>query len=603
LALIAGYVADRPQPTETLQQRVRTFLVVPGESSDDYVHQLISTRFGHLIVKHKSTYPIKPQIVSDDEGNVLVILGFILSGCVIDLLNAAVREGAGAVDESEGEFVAVFVEGSSGAVHIINDRFSSRPFYILRRNDGVYFSSNLAFLLTLAGVSYRPDVAGWLEVCAIGHTIGSRTTADGIERLRPATHLTISPGRVSAHQYWHLAHSPDPSLDPVGHSTEVFRAFRSGAERRARLAGRGVLALSGGLDSRLVAGALPKGTEYSAFTFIDIRGADATPQTRAAAAVAMALGLRHRIAPLPTSSQRSSVVIALTGGMRAYQHMANVMSYVDELKRLDARFLLGGGPGDVLAGSYIPSPAYLDATRTSECIEHACRQRAAAIRDATLIFRDEVVAAERQGVQDSLAESFASVTGPTAAHRITAWAMIYRQPAFTFTSVFHTHPDVSEAACHLDYNYSNLMLTLPASWLYRRRFYAYMIHAALPQLRHIPYANTGQLLCGQPPTHDLEQQTWGRRAAELMHSFSERVVRRLRPTPAASMLFGHAELLDEVQERMHSFSILKDTLDLARCDDLLDRTRAGRCPSEEILGVLVSLTTSATALPKEPAVH
>ena len=65
-------------------------------------------------------------------------------------------------------------------------------------------------------------------------------------------------------------------------------------------------------------------------------------------------------------------------------------------------------------------------------------------------------------MEDALTESFAAVGGPTAAHRVTAWAMMYRQPAFTFTSVLHTHPDVTEAFCHLDYRYTELMLRLPS---------------------------------------------------------------------------------------------------------------------------------------------
>ena len=48
-----------------------------------------------------------------------------------------------------------------------------------------------------------------------------------------------------------------------------------------------------------MAGALPRDTEYSAFTFVDIPGADSTPETRSAAAVCSALGLPHHVEALP----------------------------------------------------------------------------------------------------------------------------------------------------------------------------------------------------------------------------------------------------------------------------------------------------------------
>src|SRR5262252_7632445 len=72
--------------------------------------------------------------------------------------------------------------------------------------------------------------------------------------------------------------------------------------------------------------------------------------------------------------------------------------------------------------------------------------------------------------------------------------MMYRQPAFTFTSLIHNHPDVTEAFSHLDYTYCDLMLRLPADWLYKENFYTFMIYNSLPQLRYIIYANTGNLL-------------------------------------------------------------------------------------------------------------
>ena len=114
------------------------------------------------------------------------------------------------------------------------------------------------------------------------------------------------------------------------------------------------------------------------------------------AAVCAALGLPHRIQALPDRCARPADVIALTGGMRPYQHMAVVMAYVDEIRRRGMSYLLGGGPGDVLAGSYIPSPAYLDPRRVEAGIEDACRRRLARSRLWRLVFRDDVIAGDKR---------------------------------------------------------------------------------------------------------------------------------------------------------------------------------------------------------------
>ncbi|MEP7308711.1 MAG: asparagine synthase-related protein [Acidobacteriota bacterium] len=597
MALIAGYVAQQQQPTEAIRERVRSFSILPGESAAAYEQVVVASQFGHLIVKHKATYPIKPQIGSDAHGNTLAVLGFVLSGD--GLLARCARTTARALDECEGQFVAIYAEALTGAVHVVNDRFSSRPFYTIRRHDGTYFSSSVAFLLALSQAPYRPDAIGWLEACTLDHTLGTRTTADGVQRLRPATHLIITPEKVAERQYWRLEHRPDPSLNPASHSAEVFQAFRTSTERRAALVGKGVLALSGGLDSRLVAGALPANVDFSAFTFVDKANTDSTPETRAASAVSAALGLRHHVEALPDGFARPSEVIALTGGMRPYQHMAIVMAYIQEIRRMGAAFLLGGGPGDSLAGAFIPSQAYVDPARTAECIDNAYRRCLGHTRDWSLAFRDDVIEGSRRIVQDAIAESFATVGGPTAAHRITAWAMVYRQAAFTFTSVLHTHPDVTEAASHLDYRYTDLMLQLPASWLYQKAFYSYMIYQGLPQLRGIPYANTGALISGQPP-REIPRELPVRRMWDFAQSFGRRaagrLLRSITPERRRPSLFFKGALLDEVQECIHSIPTLRDIVDVQRCDDLVSRTRAGQCPSEQVLGCLSSLSLSSAIL-------
>ena len=234
-------------------------------------------------------------------------------------------------------------------------------------------------------------------------------------------------------------------------------------------------------------------------------------------------------------------------------------------------------------------------------MDEAVRLRVASIPGSSLVFREDVIRANRQAVEDELTNSLASAPGPTAAHRITAWAMTVRQPAFTFTSVLHTHPDVTEAAPHLGYRYADLMLQLPAAWLYRKAFYAYMIHLMLPELRHIAYANTGTVLSGRLPTLEVPVEPLARRTIGRAYSYGTRAVNRLMRTiqparSARSLLFSDAALLDHVQDCVHSLAAVRDVVDVQRCDELLERTRAGLCPSEEALGSLTAFCVSAASL-------
>ena len=163
-----------------------TFQSFPASRVATTEQAVIATRFGHVIIKHKSDYPIKPQIESDGDGNVLAMLGFVVSSeDTKTRLALAARTEARSLEECEGEFVAVFADAATGAVHIVNDRFSSRPLYTMRCGRELYFSSNLAFLLALAQASYRPDVIGWLQVRDRGPHPGDQNDGGG-SRAPPA---------------------------------------------------------------------------------------------------------------------------------------------------------------------------------------------------------------------------------------------------------------------------------------------------------------------------------------------------------------------------------------------------------------------------------
>src|SRR5215510_6054484 len=81
----------------------------------------------------RTAHPVQSQPCQDVHGNLLVVLGFLATDHGLPshehLLAGCVRDSVQVLEACEGEFVAMFVEGPSGKVHIVNDRFASRPFY------------------------------------------------------------------------------------------------------------------------------------------------------------------------------------------------------------------------------------------------------------------------------------------------------------------------------------------------------------------------------------------------------------------------------------------------------------------------------------------
>lgn len=582
-----------------MRGKLRSFTAFRGDSPESYKYVVLPFQFGHIFARYKGTGPVQVRL-GEAEAFSLVTLGFhdfcyeALGPDSLDPLAA-----------SEGEFVSLLLDRTDETVHIVNDRFSARPFYWVREGDTTAFSSNLLFLADLLGLPCRPDVLGWFEIFSYSHTLGERTNFEGVRRLPPASHLTVSRGGTVCRRYWRLMHETRHDLDAVEHAERTFAALQRSTAARAKLSEEGFVSLSGGLDSRLVAGTLPAESKFHLFTFGGCGAGEETADVKAARQIAAALNQPHRVAPLAEAhvSAVAEDAVRLTGGLTTLQHPAKTFGNLREMIA-GAGFKLGGGPGDSLASGFASGsihnirPEMAD-RQVYKFIVGRKKLSRGALRQ---IWRRDVVEAFYPKLDECMAECFASLSGETAAHRIAAWAMAYRQPAFTFTSPIHNHPDVTEASPHLGYDYADCMVQLPAEWIYQKNFYKFMVWHCLPELREVVYANTGKKLSGEIVKYTVSPR-------KRAFSFVERCipaawveyVRRAqsRPSPQKTLeyrlLQSDTKLLREIREMLHSFGALGEMLDIEACDDFLKRFESGVpepvCPAHdaEIVGGLATL--------------
>jgi hypothetical protein len=573
---------------------------LPSDAGTDFLTDVPRIRFGHLISKYKRGYRHRTPAIADQDGNLLVISGYLFpqGGDGADayrrLLSGCVETGGKALETCEGEFVGLFADGRSGALHIINDRFGACPFYFLQTGDRTLFASNLPFLRFLADRRLESDVLGWLQIFALKRTLGSRTHLGDVRRLLPASHVILSPEGTQEYQYWRLKHEVDEDPHPEDRARRVFDAFREATKRRAERLGKGIIALSGGLDSRLLAGALPVDSEFSAFTFVDSLDTADTREVRTAAEITRILGIPHVIKPIPRgalSPQMTRDIIALTGGLIPVQHTLKTMQCLSAIKRHGVDSQMGAAPAG-LRGRSVPSIEYLDPAKTYQCIRAHSRSQLEKGALLSRLFRRDVLREHYPQLAPSLMETFEAVEGPTAIHRLTAWSAVHAQTSFTFICPTHNHPDVTEAQPHLGYDYSDLMLRLPAAWLYEKAFYKFMIVQCLPQLREVVYANTGELLSGE--LNDIPSGAYSNFRG-FVRSLRARVpTLRRRKSFLYDLVRDSPELLSNVTEMVHSRS-LSEILDVEKCTQFVRDCRDGRIQGKnagedaEMLGALATM--------------
>lgn len=636
MSILAGYFSKsgKLDTAETIE-KAKSYSIMKDDNLAEYDNSNYKINFGHIIQKYKTGYPIQYKPCEDENGNFLAVLGYLknygLDENLNKLLGACKQDISYLANKLEGEFVLIYNEGRTGKVHIINDRFGSRPFYICNSGNIVYFSSNLAFLNYLSNSKYSNDILGCIQLFAYGRTVDQRTIFKDVKRLSAATHLTISKKSIEENRYWRLKCKPEVKIEPHDYSNKVYSVFREGAAFRANLSQKGVVALSGGLDSRLVIGAIPSEALFEAFTFIDSTDNIQTIEVKTAREVSRALGRKHHVELIPAQFifDNAEDIVKLTGGLGLMNDSAKTLSIINKIRAKGFDYLLGGGPGDVISGDVIPSQKYLDPSKTKECISDFLYHKSLGGKMIktylSLVFNENIINEYYSKLQTSLMDTLEFESGPTAAHMITEWYVNTGMPSTNFISPIHNHPGFTETFCHIDYEFCDLMCQLPASLHYKRNFYNYMIYHCLPELRAVAYANTGQLLTGELVDYDssftlkqtksiksniysllkkseaLRYLVAQARKVQKIKVSKQKIDPLLRKDEALFHYFllqeDHA-MFEDLLEILHAYTELSHILDIAKCVKFLDRYRNSVQQTKSyhfdvaLLGALASLCYS-----------
>ena len=158
------------------------------------------------------------------------------------------------VEDLDGQFAGVRHDADAGSVEVFSDPFGMQALYTAVRDGRTYISTSAAALAR--HLAAAPDELGIRVFLRSGYQIGPATHWTGVERVEPGTCLAFTDGDPRRRVYWL------PQVDErvramtleqaADHCTEVaLDVFR----RRLGGGPRSWLDLTGGFDSRMVAGA------------------------------------------------------------------------------------------------------------------------------------------------------------------------------------------------------------------------------------------------------------------------------------------------------------------------------------------------------------
>jgi asparagine synthase (glutamine-hydrolysing) len=295
------------------------------------------------------------DLFGDPDGSFTVPLGRLMRTRAADVATADVARmllrGAG-LEEMLPPFAAAHRATSDEPVIVATDWLGFRQLFWWRGNGVAGLSTSARALSVLAGGAF--DDAGIGAQAMIGWQVGDRTPFSGVYALPAAAIAKLYDGKLELRRYAPplTAVSPVPRLDDaVEEMADILRGFQS---RYLEAHPRTVLQLTGGIDSRILLGAIrPEQRQgLGALTL----GEETHPDVVIASRLAKKYGMRHEthrldeVVPTPVEAHELGVTAS-----RALECQASPMALAPLLlveSHLDQGHRLSGLGGEVARGFY-----------------------------------------------------------------------------------------------------------------------------------------------------------------------------------------------------------------------------------------------------------
>jgi len=500
-----------------------------------------------------------------------------------------------------GQFNAALYHPQEKRLVLVTDRLGSRPLYYYREGDRHIIASEMKAILAALGRTVDVDPLGVLELFTFSHNIGKRTVLRGIEVLPPGSLFTVDEKGMRCSGYFEFRYSVEKERSrPAVLGARITECVQEVVPRFLEGPGRKGIFLSGGLDSRIVAGAIDsKRFPMNAFTF----GYPESRDVRFAAVLAGILGFRHRVLTYPDVYLSSVIreVVSRSECAAPFYHATSVLFH-DEVAQ-EADVILVGFCGDVFSGGHL-RPAMFRAS-PGPALTDMIFQRAlcAGPGDLRRVFRREFFMPLWPPLVDSFRSSVEEIgeqCGPDVAD---VWDVRNRQRRFTFSAPKVDRGRFEVLAPLLDNRFMDLILTLPPSVRRRQAAYKHAIVTAYPDLRRVPSTGTG---CPIPLNPVLEKM---QEACDKGSRILRMALRRVGLGSTGALGWQFRNVGEEIRRdpdlfHHHLFPFMEgerfpeDLFDRERILNLVKDHQQGRVDASHLLGTLVTVAVFLELCPR-----
>jgi len=435
-------------------------------------------------------------------------------------LDLYVNHGDEFVRPLTGQFNILVYDSTERCVKVFNDRLAYRPFYYWCEDGVALFGLEKKALFAGLGRTPAFDPMGVLQFMSFGHNLDDRTAFSGVRAMPPGAVLQFKEGRAVATRYWKAAYARPSSRATVGEASEEFgRRLCRAVKRSTAIDRRYGIFLSGGLDSRAVAGALARtGRDVDSVTF----GGDDSPDLQYGRQLAAQLGFAHHQLQYDETSFAEIMprVVWRTEGSIPFNETLSIAHHRIVQEKSDVIFT--GHFGDALSGGHLLPGQFL-ARDVPHLTEHIVAKRSM-LHLSTLrsLFKPSFLNDAYPEMVRGIERSLVDLEEDRMPQACNLWDMTVRQTRFTFCSPSIDRYAFEPVTPFTDNEVVEWMLGMPVRHLFGQKIYKRMIVETFPEIADVPWARTGRPV----PTSfalDIGDQAWKYAAKRL----------RRKPAPAA----------------------------------------------------------------------
>lgn len=386
-----------------------------------------------------------------------------------------------------GQFNIVIYDQTG--VKIFNDRLAYRPLHYSCTDGVASFAIEKKALFSVSRRTPSFDALGTLEFLTFGHCLADRTIFAGVKVMPQSSVLELRNGDARVHPYWRLSYAKRPVAMSVDQSAaELGVRLCKATERRAPTGRAYGILLSGGLDSRAVAGSLARiGHRVTSFTF----GSDESLDLKYGREIAHELNFVYERLSYDRVSLTELLpqVVWRTEGSVPFNVPLSIAHH--RVIRKGADVVFNGHFGDALTGGHL-LPGHFLSRNPVQLAKHILAKRSIVpMPTLRTLCKPSFLRDTYSEMVSGLNSSVLELDEERLPLAYNVWDMTVRQPRFTFSSPAVDRYLVEQVTPFTDNEVVEWMLHLPSRHLLGQAAYKRMIVNSFPGISGVPWARTG----------------------------------------------------------------------------------------------------------------